>query len=250
MIVWLAPIAGFGAFALNEIVNPRWAFLGRVHWRGDPGGVALTFDDGPHPEYTPRVLETLDRFQAKASFFVIGRYLEKYGNLTAVASRAGHLMANHSFHHFRAMSFFSAEKIREEVVQCQEELAKWVGYRPRFYRQPAGFRNPKIFGILKEMGMSLVGWQTHALDTVSKDPRAITRRILKTFRPGGIILFHDGWDRDGEKDRSPTLEALPLILQGLKDRGLEFFTLDRLLGMSKEAQEVSSGEQGAGSGEK
>jgi peptidoglycan/xylan/chitin deacetylase (PgdA/CDA1 family) len=235
MIVWLAPIAGFAAFALNEIANPRWAFLGKVHWRGDPGGVALTFDDGPHPEYTPKILETLDRFGAKASFFVIGRYLEKHGNLAAAASRAGHLVANHSFHHFRAMSFFSAGEIRREIFQCQEDLEKWVGYRPRFYRQPAGYRNPKIFGILEEMGMSLVGWQTHALDTVAKDPRAIARRILKTFRPGGVILLHDGWDRDGEKDRTPTLEALPLILQGLKDRGLEFFTLDRLLGMSKEA---------------
>ena len=236
MTLWLAPIAGFAAFALNEIANPRWAFLGKVHWRGDPGGVALTFDDGPHPEYTPKVLETLARFGAKASFFVIGRYLERYGSLAAAASRAGHLVANHSFHHFRAMSFFSSREIRREIFQCQEELEKLVGYRPRFYRQPAGFRNPKIFGILKEMGMSLVGWQAHALDTVAKDPRAIARRILKTSRPGGVILFHDGWDRDGEKDRTPTVEALPLILQGLKDRGLQFFTLDRLLGMSKEAK--------------
>ncbi|HXZ39011.1 MAG TPA: polysaccharide deacetylase family protein, partial [Thermodesulfobacteriota bacterium] len=107
--------------------------------------------------------------------------------------------------------------------------------RPRFYRQPAGFRNPKIFGILKEMGMSLVGWQTHAFDTVTRSPGGIAQRILKTFQAGGIILLHDGWDRDGEKDRTPTLEALPFILQGLKDRGLQFFTLDRLLGMSKEA---------------
>jgi len=133
------------------------------------------------------------------------------------------------------MSFFSPEEIRREVLQCQEELEKWVGYRPRFYRQPAGFRNPKIFGILKEMGMSLVGWQTHAFDTMAKSPGRIAQRILKTFQPGGIILLHDGWDRGGERDRTPTLEALPLILQGLKDRGLQFFTLDRLLGMSKEA---------------
>lgn len=243
MIVWLAPIAGFAAFALNEIANPRWAFLGKVHCKGDPGGVALTFDDGPHPEHTPKVLETLDRFQVKANFFVIGKYLERYGDLAAAASRAGHLVANHSFHHFRAMSFFSPEEIRREVLQCQEELEKWVGYRPRFYRQPAGFRNPKIFGILKEMGMSLVGWQTQAFDTVAKSPVGIVQRILKTVRPGGIILLHDGWDRDGERDRTPTLEALPLILQGLKDRGLQFFTLDRLLGMSKEAQGIRNSDQ-------
>ncbi len=241
-MLWFVPIAGFAAFALNEIANPRWAFLGKVHWKGNPGGVALTFDDGPHPEYTPRVLETLDRFGAKASFFVIGRYLERHGGLAAAASRAGHLVANHSFHHFRAMSFFSSGEIRREILQCQEELEKRVGYRPRFYRQPAGFRNPKIFGILKEMGMSLVGWQAHALDNLVKEPRAIAQIILKSVRPGGIILLHDGWDRDEEQNRTPTLEALPLILQGLKDRGLEFFTLDRLLGMSREQERG----QGAG----
>ena len=236
MILWLAPIAGFAAFALNEIANPRRAFLGKVHWKGDPGGVALTFDDGPHPEYTPRVLEILERFQTKANFFVIGRYLERHGDLAAAASRAGHLVANHSFHHFRAMSFFSAERIRHEIFGCQEQLEKWVGYRPRFYRQPAGFRNPRIFAILEESGMSLVGWQAHAFDNWVKEPQAIAGRILKKVQPGGIILLHDGWDRGEEQDRTPTLEALPSILQGLKDRGLECFTLDRLLGMSKEAR--------------
>jgi peptidoglycan/xylan/chitin deacetylase (PgdA/CDA1 family) len=244
MIAWLAPIVGFAAFALNEIANPRAAFLGKVYWKGDPAGVALTFDDGPHPGYTPRILETLDRFQAKASFFVIGKYLNEYGSLAAAASRAGHLIANHSFAHPRAMSFFSVEEIRREVSRCQEELEKWVGYRPRFYRQPAGFRNPRIFAILKESGMSLVGWQAHAFDNLVKEPRVIAQRILKSVRPGGVILLHDGWDRYGEKDRTPTLEALPLILQGLRDRGLEFFTLDRLLGMSREA--AGSREQGAG----
>lgn len=242
-MLWLVPIAGFAAFALNEIANPRRAFLGKVHWRGNPQGVALTFDDGPHPRCTPRVLETLESFQAKATFFVIGRYLQEHGELVAAASRAGHLVANHSFHHFRAMSFLSAEKIRQEVFLCQEALEKWVGYRPRFYRQPAGFRNPRIFAILEKLGMSLVGWQAHAFDNLVKEPRAIAQRILKSVRPGGVILLHDGWDRDEEQDRAPTLEALPLILQGLKDRGLEFFTLDRLLGMSKEAQGESSKEQ-------
>jgi peptidoglycan/xylan/chitin deacetylase (PgdA/CDA1 family) len=81
------------------------------------------------------------------------------------------------------------------------------------------------------------------LDTVARNPEGIAQRILSTFQPGGIILLHDGWDRDGEKDRTPTLEALPLILQGLKDRGLQFLTLDKLLGMSKEAQGGRKNEQ-------
>jgi peptidoglycan-N-acetylglucosamine deacetylase len=236
MIVWLVPIAGFAAFALNEFINPRGAFLGKVHWRGNQRGVALTFDDGPHPLYTPRVLETLHQFQAKATFFVIGRYLERHGDVVVAASRAGHLIANHSFHHFRTMSFLSRDKIREEILKCQEGLEKWVGYRPRFYRQPAWFRNPRIFGILEGMGMSLVGCQAWAFDSQEKDPRTIARRILGKIRPGGIILLHDGSDTDKGQDRTPTLEALPLILQGLKDRGLESFRLDDLLGMSKEEE--------------
>ena len=234
MVFWFFPIAGFAAFALNEFVNPYWAFLGKVYSRGNPRGVALTFDDGPHPLYTPKVLETLHRFQAKATFFVIGKYLERHGEVATAASRAGHLIANHSFHHFRTMSFLSSGQIRQEIMKCQEEVGKWAGYRPRFYRQPAWFRNPKIFGILERMGMSLVGFQAWAYDSQEKNPRTIARRILGKIRPGGIILLHDGSDSGEGQDRTPTLEALPLILQGLKERGLESLRLDDLLGMSKE----------------
>ncbi|HSR11452.1 MAG TPA: polysaccharide deacetylase family protein, partial [Thermodesulfobacteriota bacterium] len=145
-MLWLAPFAAFSLFALNEIANPRRALMGKILWRGDRKGVALTFDDGPHPSFTPRILDTLDRFHARGNFFVIGSRLKEHGDLVAAASRKGHLIGNHSFFHFRGMSFLGAEKLREEIVQCQEEIERWAGYRPRFYRQPAGFRNPRIFG--------------------------------------------------------------------------------------------------------
>ncbi len=234
MIFWIASIAGFALFALNEIANPRGALLGKVLWRGNRRGVALTFDDGPHPLYTPGVLKTLERFQAKATFFVIGKYLEKHGDLMASMSRAGHVVGNHSYHHFRTMSLLSSRKIRQEILQCQKEVEKWAGYQPRFYRQPAGFRNPKIFGILENLGMNMVGWQVRAFDTHLRDPQAIARKILAKAQPGGVILLHDGSDSEQNQDRTPTLEALPAILQGLKDREMEFLTLDELFGMSKE----------------
>lgn len=234
MIFWIASIAGFALFALNEIANPRGALLGKVLWRGTRRGVALTFDDGPHPLHTPGVLETLERFQAKATFFVVGKYLEKHGDLVASMSRAGHIVGNHSYHHFRTMSLLSSPKIRQEILQCQKEVEKWAGYQPRFYRQPAGFRNPKIFGILEKLGMNLVGWQVRAFDTQLRDPKAIARKILAKAQPGGVILLHDGSDSEQNQDRTPTLEALPTILQGLKDREMEFLTLDELFGMSKD----------------
>lgn len=234
MIFWIASIAGFALFALNEIANPRGALLGKVLWRGNRRGVALTFDDGPHPLHTPGVLKTLERFQAKATFFVIGKYLEKHGDLIASMSRAGHVVGNHSYHHFRTMSLLSSRKIRQEILQCQKEVEKWAGYQPRFYRQPAGFRNPKIFGILENLGMNMVGWQVRAFDTHLRDPQAIARKILAKAQPGGVILLHDGSDSEQNQDRTPTLEALPAILQGLKDREMEFLTLDELFGMSKE----------------
>lgn len=229
MFFWIIPIAGFALFALNEIANPRGAFSGRVLWRGSRRGVALTFDDGPHPLYTPQVLDALDGYHAKATFFVIGKHLEKNGNLVASASRAGHLVGNHSYHHFRMMSFFSKEKIKREILRCQTEVEKWTGYRPRFYRQPAGFRNPKIFGILKGLGMEMVGWQTRAFDTQVRTPQTIARRILEKTSPGGIILLHDGCDSEGNQDRRATIEALPIILKGLKDRGMDFLTVEEML---------------------
>jgi peptidoglycan/xylan/chitin deacetylase (PgdA/CDA1 family) len=234
MGLWIVPISGFILFALHEIANPRGAFLGEVLWKGDRRGVGLTFDDGPHPLHTPRVLEILERFQAKATFFVIGRHLHEQGSWVAAASRAGHVIANHTYHHFRAMNFFPPEKIREEIMACQREVEKWAGYKPRFYRQPTGFRNPRIFGILKELQVSMVGWQVRAFDTQRQNPKGIAQRILRKAQPGGVILLHDGSDSTRNEDRTPTLQALPEILAGLKDRGMEFLTLDKLFGMSKE----------------
>ncbi|MGD0625386.1 MAG: polysaccharide deacetylase family protein [Thermodesulfobacteriota bacterium] len=234
MCLWIVPISGLVLFAFNEIANPRRAFLGKVLWKGDPRGVGLTFDDGPHPLYTPRVLEILDSFQAQATFFVIGRHLKEHGDLVVAASKAGHVIGNHTEHHSWAMNFSSAKKMRQEVLACQSEVEKWAGYKPRFYRQPAGFRNPKIFGILKELQISMVGWQVRAFDTQCQNPKGIARRILQKVQPGGVILLHDGSNTANNQDRTATLQALPEILGGLKDRGMEFLTLDKLFGMSKE----------------
>jgi peptidoglycan/xylan/chitin deacetylase (PgdA/CDA1 family) len=235
MISWILPLVGFSLFALNEIANPRRAFLGKVFWRGDRRGVALTFDDGPHPIHTPQILEVLDRFRVKGTFFVIGRHMERNGAIIADAAEAGHLIGNHSSRHSRTMNFAPRERIRQEILRCQEEVEKWIGYRPRFYRQPAGFRNPHIFGILKELGMTLVGWQVRGFDSQCKDAATIARRILRGASPGGVLLLHDGGDNPSNEERRATVEALPLIVRGLQDQGLEFFTLDRLLGMRKEA---------------
>ena len=234
MNLWIVPILGFALFAGNEIANPRAALLGKVYWKGDRRAVALTFDDGPHPLYTPRILEILERCQAKATFFVIGRHLEKHGNLVAQAVQAGHVVGNHSYSHFRMMSFSSVPRIRKEIQNCQEAVAEWAGYVPRFYRQPAGFRNPMLFSILKELGMTLVGWQARAFDTQRRSPQDISRNILGKAKPGGIILLHDGGDSPRNDDRKPTIAALPEIVKRLKDQGLEFLTLDRHLGLSKE----------------
>ncbi len=235
---WLPPIAGFVGLALNEIANPRRSFLGDIFWRGDRRGIALTFDDGPHPQHSLRLLEILDDFQAQATFFVIGRHVKEHGDLVARAARAGHGIGNHTYHHHRGMNFSSMEKICKEVVDCQAEIEKWVGYRPRFYRQPAGFRNPNIFRILKRLGMAMVGWQVRAYDTQRRDPETIARRILRKAEPGGVLLLHDGSDSIRNADRRATLEAMPKILKGLKDRGLEFLSLEELLGMSKEVEPI------------
>lgn len=234
MYLWITPIAGFVLFALHEIANPRGALLGKVLWKGDRRGMALTFDDGPHPSYTPRVLEILDRFRVKATFFVIGRHLKNHGAVAAAAGQEGHVIGNHSYNHWRMMNFSSSSRLREEILACQDETEKWVGYKPRFYRQPAGFRNPCIFRVLKELGMTMVGWQVRAFDTQRRDPGAITRRILKKAAPGGVLLLHDGSDSAWNEDRTATLKALPEILRILHDRGVEFLTLDKLFGMSKE----------------
>lgn len=225
-------LALWTVLSVRGMASMRSQVFGRVYWRGDPAGkaVALSFDDGPSETFTAQVLDVLKEHDVRATFFVIGNNLARYPELAARTVREGHELANHSQSHpwvFR-MKFSS---IRDDIDLCQDEIEKAAGYRPRFFRQPVGLNNPSVMKVLDEMGMVMVGWQARAYDGFRVRPDKVVSRILKSVGPGGIILLHDGCDGVLECDRTPTVEALRVIIPALKEKGYEFKTVSGLLGI-------------------
>jgi len=225
-------IAVWLAVSVRGMTSMQSQVFGRVYWRGDPEvkAVALTFDDGPSEPFTGMVLDLLAEHNVKATFFVIGDNLRHNPDLAARIVGEGHELANHSQTHpwvFK-MRF---ESIREDIKLCQDEIERAAGYRPRFFRQPVGLNNPSVMKVVDGMGMVMVGWQARAYDGFNVSSGRVVSRILKSVRPGGIILLHDGCDGVMECDRTPTVEALKVIIPALKEKGYEFKTVSGLLGM-------------------
>ena len=228
----------FGAHAvlmIDGIFRPDSSVLYRTLVRGrtDQPQVALTFDDGPDPEITPRVLDMLAEYDARATFFVIGRHLEKHRALGERIHREGHELGNHSWQHSYLLNFSSAAGHGVEMDRCSQ-LIKSVTRSDRepLYRPPVGLKSPAMARAAHKRNLDVAAWSIHSRDTFARDPRAVANGVVRRIRPGDIVLLHDGHDRDNQH-RLLILEALPLLLQGLRERGLKSVTVS---GLSNETQ--------------
>ena len=179
--------------------------------------IALTFDDGPDPEVTPRVLELLDRYQAKASFFCIGENAAAQPELVKEIARRGHSVENHSYRHHRAFAFFGISRLRREVDAAQSTVASITGRPPVFFRAPAGFRSPFLDFVLAPRGLRYVSWTRRGFDAVSADPRRVLRRLTRGLAAGDVLLMHDS--------APVVLAVLPELLEHLSARGLKAVSL-------------------------
>jgi peptidoglycan/xylan/chitin deacetylase (PgdA/CDA1 family) len=186
-----------------------------------PGAVAVTFDDGPAPEITPRVLDLLDGAGARATFFCIGRRAEACRELTAEIARRGHRVENHSYTHPHLFACYPWGALRREIEGAQEAIAAAAGRRPRLFRAPAGLRNPLLDGVLHRTGLRLVSWTRRGFDAFGGEPAAIARRLLRGLGPGDILLLHDGASVGGRGGNRLVLEVLPRVLDALATRGLQ-----------------------------
>lgn len=190
--------------------------------------VALTFDDGPDPEVTPRVLDALARHNAHTTFFVIGRALAEQPELARRIAAEGHTLGNHSWRHGRLQNFYRRKDFELEITRGEEAIRAVTSEPQPLYRPPIGIKSPALARIAYRRGMRVVAWSLHSRDTRIRDPERIARRVLKKVRPGDIILMHDGHDLP-HKSRPACAEALEMILQGLDERGLECVSVPELL---------------------
>lgn len=190
-----------------------------------PGGagrrIALTFDDGPDPEVTPRVLDLLDRHRARATFFCIGERIERYPDLAAEIARLGHRVENHSHRHLARFSVLLPGGLAREVDRAQEAIAEATGRAPELFRPPAGFRSALLEPILARRGLLLVSWSRRAFDTVRRDPVPMARALTRRLEPGEVLVLHDGRSARSSGGRPVVLEVLPRLLAHLEAVGLQ-----------------------------
>jgi len=154
--------------------------------------VALTVDDGPHPENTYLLLKILAKYNAKASFFFIGENIKKYPKIAQQVYKEGHLIGNHSFYHKNSFPISFPKIIKKEIKQTQDEIFKITNCPNQFFRPPFGVTNTFVFKALKGFNLKVIGWNIRTLDTVdSKDRNKILDKTIRKLRSGDIILLHD-----------------------------------------------------------
>ena len=227
----LAAIAASQAALAAACLCPRCRFLGPVITRvaTTKPEVALTFDDGPDETLTPNTLAMLAEYDARASFFCIGRRARQAPQLVRAAAGAGHSIENHSWDHSPRFALFGSRRLAREIDETQDLLADLSGRAPSCFRAPVGFRNPWLAPLLAQRALRYAAWSHRAFDTLDSAPARIARRLTRGLMPGAVILLHDGRNARDAAGR-PVLETvLPALLQGLQARGLRVVDLPTLL---------------------
>ena len=234
---WIGVFVTLSAHGLLAIgvFHPRSSLLCRTYCGWDDGvlgtdspPIALTFDDGPDPTVTPLVLDVLKTHGITATFFLIGKNVQRHPDLAARILAEGHEIGNHSHVHPRHIYLWSTVAIARDATRAQEAIRSATGQSASLYRPPLGFRSLGMAHAMRRTKLTLVNFTVRSLDTRDHDPDRITRRVLNGIRPGGIILFHDGSDRDIAPNRTATLDALSRIIRQLRASGYRFVTVSNL----------------------
>jgi peptidoglycan-N-acetylglucosamine deacetylase len=183
--------------------------------------VAITFDDGPDPKNTIQILNLLDDYNAKATFFVIGEKAEENSGLVKLIHDSGHLIANHSYSHSYFFPMKSSKKIKEEILNTQSIIENITGEQNKYFRPPFGVTNPLIAGALKNLYLTVVGWSIRSFDTTFDKSEKIINRIKKRLKGGEILLLHDTGDN--------IIPILKNILEELNKMKLKVVRVDELI---------------------
>ena len=198
------------------VLHPRSSLYLPVHWVvAEPGdGFALTLDDGPDPEQTPRVLDALAEAGAKATFFVIGSEVRRHPQVVRRIVAEGHALGLHSDSHSHWFNLWPAGRVSEDLMNCGAAIAEAAGVPPpRLFRPPVGLKNPIVGSVARRLGLVCVTWTAGGGDTARRSLEEVERRCLPGLRPGGIILLHDGRDPSSPRARPHTVPLVRRLLE-------------------------------------
>lgn len=216
MVIWFLLVA-WGSLDI------RLGFFTKTHC-SDPTmkdlKVAITFDDGP-TEFTPLALDLLKKHQVKATFFCIGKQIEKYPEIFNRIIEEGHLVGNHSYSHMKNFGFLKTDLVIEEVQKTDELIFEGTGKKPAFFRPPFGVTNPKISRAIQKTEHHIIGWSIRSLDTATENETKILNRVMRKLHPGGVILLHDTTQK--------SINVLENLLNSLSEKNYTVIPVDELL---------------------
>lgn len=222
--------AAWSAVATIGVFFPRLQMYGPIVSRGPAGlrTVALTFDDGPHPVTTRRILAVLAATRHRATFFVLGTKARRHPDVIREIHAAGHTLGVHGDRHDRLHSFRMPWRVRDELLRAAQAVEDATGVRPRFFRPPLGHTSLTTTRGARHAGMIVVGWSSRGFDGMRKrTPEAVVARVARSVTEGAVVMLHDASEHDDFEPAS--VRALPELLRLLDDREWTSVGLDTLL---------------------
>ncbi len=201
-----------GLFLLVMSMSPKAGFFMESVLHTAPGNVLLSFDDGPDPEHTVRILDILKKHGVTAMFFLIGQKIPGNEELVRRIAAEGHMIGSHSLNHSPWMGFYATESTRREILDGHAQLLAVVPEAGPWFRPPFGVGNPTIAKVLAQHRMQSVGWSVRSYDTVKKDPEKLLKKLSKSIKGSDIVLLHD--------TQSITAEVLEPLVLALKNKNL------------------------------
>lgn len=216
-------------FFIWGISSIRSGFFCPVKYKcDDPRRLALTFDDGPDPAVTPKILDLLDRYNLKATFFVIGKKATQYPQLVKNAFDRGHSIASHDLTHSYFSNFRLGKQMTKEILESQRIIESIIGKKPHLYRPPVGLTNPHLFKVLNSLGMTCIGWNCRVRDSGNKQVSRFSK-FPSLAVAGSVVLLHDCAPPDGNIDTF--FYYLENLFFTMEKKGISSTTVEEFLGL-------------------
>jgi peptidoglycan/xylan/chitin deacetylase (PgdA/CDA1 family) len=212
-----------GLWPRSRLLGPNWTRLPAAATARR--AAAITIDDGPDPEITPRVLDLLEEHRAAATFFCIGDQVLRHAALAREIVRRGHSIENHSQRHLHTFSLLGPTGLKLEIQRAQETIGGVIGQAPKFFRAPAGLRNPFLDPVLTRLELQLASWTRRGFDTVNTSADVVFGKLTRDLAAGDILLLHDGHAALAANGSPVILEVLPRLLNALAAASLVPVTL-------------------------
>ncbi len=197
--------------------------------------VALTFDDGPSPLWTPRILDALKKAGVKATFFMLGDHVQKYPDVARRVAEEGHEIGNHTYDH-HVLIYYKMDELEKELKDAEKIIKDTTGKTTQYFRPPKAWLTPQEKEKIKAMGYKIILWSLNSKDWVTFDDKYIIGYILRRIQPGDIILFHDSggvFSTEGGS-RKETVLTIPRLVEKLREKGYECVTITELLNDGKQ----------------